>query len=351
MKKLIALLAIVALFGFATVAQAYYDNVWIGPVDGSWMAGTNWSTGNRPNKNDGDVDIVFTGSAPISVDCDAALANPPPNGDTSIHSITTTNGCADVNLFNTVGGWKGIGFCEADGYVTVTDPATTLTVGGGMMWNTSNLDWSKKGDGVLNFTGDYNGGGYGLNTIVAGTLLCNGNGQPQSYANMTVNTGATLGGAGTVGGAGTDGRNDIVIESGGKLSPGAVATVGTAGTLTMELNNSPGLDISGAVTGDSASMLFDLAAPGTSDMVAFSTGLLTIGSGLLDLNDFVFSGSPEAGTYTLFDGYQTISGSLGATTNGTVLGCAATLTLTNSSQDIVLILTGGAGGGTVYIMH
>ena len=114
---------------------------------------------------------------------------------------------------------------------------------------------------------------------------------------VNVNSGGALGGTGSVAGA-------VTVAAGGKLSPGA-----SAGTLTLTGN----ADISGAVAAtNSQSMLFELGS--TSDKIVLSAGTLTIGSGLLEFDDFAFTAVSgfAAGDYTLFDTTQSISGSLGS---------------------------------------
>ena len=325
MKKLMIVLAVLAVFGLAT-AQA--DTTWEGDVSADWNTAGNWDNG-LPGL--GSTAVFVSGAANYTIDVSANVA---------VRALHMQAGCPDVTINSATG--KKL-WLDNEWWMTqledITNDSTDGTLTIGVKFETVALSWDKEGVGVLNFTGTTTNS-YGVNRVNGGTMLCNGVLAPQNYTYMTVASGATLGGAGSIGGAGTDGRNDIAIQSGGKLSPGAVATAGSAGTLTMLLNNSPGLDIGGAVTGDSASMLFDLVAPGTSDMVAFSTGLVTIGSGLLDLNDFAFSGTAEAGTYTLFDGYQGISGTLGSVLTGTVLGLDATLSISGDGQDVLLTLEG-----------
>ena len=84
-------------------------------------------------------------------------------------------------------------------------------------------------------TNNYNG----VTTVSAGRLLINGN-QSTALGNVSVSSGATLGGTGTVGGATT-------ISSGAFLAPGAspgtltfANTLGLNGTVTMEIDGTAG---------------------------------------------------------------------------------------------------------------
>ncbi|MCE5280017.1 MAG: autotransporter-associated beta strand repeat-containing protein [Planctomycetaceae bacterium] len=164
----------------------------------------------------------------------------------------------------------------------------------------------------------------GANTYTGGTQV---NGGSLLVNNITasgtgtgavaVNNGGTLGGSGFIGGP-------VTVAAGGKLSPGA-----SAGMLTI--NNS--LNISAALGGAAGSMLFDLG-----DTVTLSgASVLTIGSGLLEWDDFVFSGAPTGpAVYTLFNTSAAISGTLGTNLSGKIGGLDATLSLDGSGQDILL---------------
>ncbi|MGY0556947.1 autotransporter-associated beta strand repeat-containing protein [Lysobacter sp. A421] len=87
----------------------------------------------------------------------------------------------------------------------------------------------QNGPGVLTLTGD---NGYGGPTVVnAGTLLVNGN-QATATGLTTVNAGATLGGMGTIGG-------DVLVNTGGTLSPGvSVGTLTIGGDLSLSTGSS-----------------------------------------------------------------------------------------------------------------
>jgi hypothetical protein len=111
------------------------------------------------------------------------------------------------------------------------------------------------------------------------------------------------------------------------------------------------LDISGAVsTVGSASMLFDLDTPATSDKVTLTNANsgLKIGSGLLDasdslleFDDFVFTPTVNfgPGTYTLFDTSKPITGNLGSNLTGPIGAFSGTLSLGDGGNDVVLTVT------------
>jgi hypothetical protein len=73
-------------------------------------------------------------------------------------------------------------------------------------------------------------------------------------------------------------------------------------------------------------------------MVLFTSGTLNIGTGVLNLNDFVFSdaGGFAPGTYVLFDGVAPITGTLGTNLTGAVLGFSATLGFADGRNDLAL---------------
>ena len=187
---------------------------------------------------------------------------------------------------------------------------------------------TKAGTGTMELTGvnTYDGG----TDINAGTLLINAS-NAGAIGDVNINSGGTLGGTGTVGGATT-------LNSGGFLSAGD----GGIGTLTFEEDGAPlnSLDISG-IGASSTSLLFDLGASGTGDLVVVE-GQLSIGDGLLDMDDFVFTNlgaTSVTGTYTwnLFQATTLDSTNLGSNTTDNIFGSySATLAI---SGDNVVQLT------------
>lgn len=154
----------------------------------------------------------------------------------------------------------------------------------------------------------------------SGTLFLNGN---NTYTGTTTITAGTLAGTGSLG-------NGNTTVTGGNIAAG---TDGTVGVLTF--NN--GLNLSG-LTGN---LKFDLGSTVASDKLLVTTGALSIGSGLLNFDDFNFTALSGfgTGTYTLFDTSTSISGTLGSSLAGTIGGLNAFLSQSNDSQDILLTVS------------
>jgi len=172
----------------------------------------------------------------------------------------------------------------------------------------------------------------GATTVSAGMLLVTGT--HTNAGTYAVNGTGTLGGNGTIT---TLGNAGVTVASGGKLSPGT-----SPGTLNMNLGTGL-LDISGAVTNvASASMLFDLDTPGSSDEVLLTSANsgLNIGSGVLEFDDFVFNPTVNVAignVYTLFDTSKPITGSLGGNMAGSLGGSlTGILSLGDNGQDVLL---------------
>ncbi|MCE9551773.1 MAG: autotransporter-associated beta strand repeat-containing protein [Planctomycetes bacterium] len=186
---------------------------------------------------------------------------------------------------------------------------------------TNNISLVKSGSGTQTLSG--NSTYSGTTTISGGTLLVNGD-NSLATGMVTVESGGTLGGTGIIGGATT-------ILSGGKLAPGA-----SIGILTIDDT----FDISGAVSSvNSQSLLFELGTNPSSDRVTVTgSNLFVVGLGDLEFDDFVFSGAPTAGTYTLFDTNVDIFGTLGTNLSGMIGSYLATLFLGDDNNDIMLNL-------------
>ncbi|MFA6961552.1 MAG: autotransporter-associated beta strand repeat-containing protein [Opitutaceae bacterium] len=184
---------------------------------------------------------------------------------------------------------------------------------------TITLSLVKEGLGTqtLSDANTYSGG----TTVSGGTLLAANTTGSATGAGAVSVTGGTLGGTGFIDGATT--------VTGGALAAG---TAGAAGTLTF--NDT--LDISG-LTG-TGRLAFDLGAAGASDKITLSGGALSIGTALLNFDDFSFSALSGfgAGTYTLFDTSTSIVGTLGSSLTGTINGLNATLSLSFDGTDILL---------------
>lgn len=222
---------------------------------------------------------------------------------TSTAAITTGAGSKTLTL---QGSTSGIG--QIDGIIQNNSVSniTSLTKAGTGTW-------------ILTGSNTYTGN----TTINGGSLLINGN-NSTATGTVTVNANATLGGTGTIGGAATAASDSF-------LSPG---TNGTAGNLTLAST----LDISGLVSGTAGHLKFDLGSVGSNDKITLTSGVLSIGAGNLNFDDFNFTALSGfgPGTYTLFDTTQTISGSLGSNLTGLISGQSASLSLANSNQDLVL---------------
>src|SRR6185436_9755881 len=135
----------------------------------------------------------------------------------------------------------------------------------------------KNTTGTLTLAGanTYSGG----TAVSAGVLAVNNiSGSGTGSGDVTV-SGGTLGGTGTIAGN--------IILAGGTLSPG----------------NSVGTLIAGGATLTSGTLGWELAAPGTSDLLTSPN--LTINGGSVSLTD---AGGLAAGTYTLIDYTGTVGG-------------------------------------------
>jgi hypothetical protein len=85
-------------------------------------------------------------------------------------------------------------------------------------------------------------------------------------------------------------------------------------------------------------MLFDLGPTASSDKITLTAGTLSIGTGVLEFDDFAFTPTAGfgAGSYTLFDTNAAITGSLGTNLSGTINGLNATLAISGDGQDVLL---------------
>lgn len=208
------------------------------------------------------------------------------------------------------------------------DTALGTTADGGL---------TKLGNGTLTLTGvnSYTGG----TTVTAGTLALSGSGSISSSTVITVKAAAildvsaspswTLGASQTINGNGSIAGN-VLTAAGAKIAPGE-----SVGTLTFSNN----LDLSGSASGPGGAFVFELAAPGASDLAVIAIdNTLSIGSGVLNFDDFAFTalGGFGNGVYTLFDSSLPISGTLGSSLTGTVGGLSATLGFGDGGNDLTL---------------
>jgi autotransporter-associated beta strand protein len=239
----------------------------------------------------------------------------------------------------------------------------------------------KAGNGVLELTGSL--AHTQRTTVESGTLLINpaGGAIAASIGDIRVSNGGTLGGS-TVGKAivtssqligtasptntntpstplsGTIAATDanVVVAAGGKISPGGVVTGGTAGAGTFsntvgnlvfalgnDVNNGSAvgqLNLS-AAAGTANTLLFEIgASTATSDQITLNTGVLNIGSGLLNFSTFGFTnlGVTET-TYTLIDTNAAIVGTLAPSgLSGSIGAYTGTLQLSPDGQDVQLVV-------------
>lgn len=244
-------------------------------------------------------------------------------------SQSWTNDSATALTFGTFGTTSSVGANSSASTLTLNGSGSGQTVVHNVIANvnaTVSVNVGRTGSGSVLFTNanTYSGG----TTLSSGVLLVNnGTGSGTGSGAVNVASSATLGGSGTISGATT-------AAAGSFLAPGSDS--GVAGTLTFGGN----LDVSGLASG-AGGLLFNLDGSTASDKIALTAGALTIGTGLLNLNDFDFtalSGFGE-GVYTLVDTSTSIVGTLGANLTGTVGGLSAVLSLANGGQDIVLTVT------------
>jgi len=182
----------------------------------------------------------------------------------------------------------------------------------------------------------------GLTTVATGgtvALL----GSADSSSGFAVN--GTLDVAGKTSGF-TFGAAQTLSGSGAVLLPTSGPGVAVAGFLspgnsaigTLAFSGAGLLDLEPTISGGSGRLQFELADPGTSDLVTVSSGTLAIGLGLLGFSDFDFTPLDGfgPGSYTLFSA-DSLSGFLGGGTTGTVGGYDATLQQVGSTIQLVVV--------------
>ena len=134
-------------------------------------------------------------------------------------------------------------------------------------------------------------------SVTAGTLLVAG-GITTGDQQVTV-SGGTLAGVGPIT---LQSGKILTVQAAGSLSPG----ISGAGTLAVT-----GILNISAMAGGTGKLNFEMSAPASSDKIAV-TGTAQIGTGLLGLNDFVFTdlGGMTASTYVLISTTGGITGTL-----------------------------------------
>ncbi len=245
--------------------------------------------------------------------------------------------------------------------VGVNNGGNFLTIDGGGTTNFGNSSNSiitgsggivKTGSGILILSADNTF--TGATTVNDGTLLVNSPGSLAAGSTTSVN-GGTLGGNGTIHGS-------VTVAAGGNIAPGA-----TVGTLAI----GGGLDLSAMATG-AGNLEYDLnSLAATNDKISVG-GTLTIGTGALGFDDFVFTnpGGLQTGIYKLITTTGGIIGDLDSTNasggitgalNSTSAGVGTndfTGTLRINGSDLELVVSipptlvginDDKGGGTVSI--
>lgn len=239
---------------------------------------------------------------------------------TSTHTVDNTTG-SDLTLSNALN-LNGVTFIfagsssmkmtgaialgGATGARTITVSNNTLHLTGAITQDANPRALNKNGAGTLILDGPSNHSG--VTTVSAGTLIINGD-FTQATGAVSVNNGATLGGAGVIGG-------NTTVNSGGKLAPGA-----SPGTLTFAND---------LTLASGSSLIFE-----GGDLVAVDGTLTLNDNWILTLGD----GFQDGGAVTLFT-YGTLADNpdLVPTFNIASLGFVPTgeLSLTDTGSSIVL---------------
>jgi autotransporter-associated beta strand protein len=158
-------------------------------------------------------------------------------------------------------------------------------------------------------------------SVTAGTLVASGN-ITTGDQNVTV-SGGTLAGTGPFT---LQSTKSLTIQAGGSLAPGNLAV----GTLAVTGK----LDLSG-MAGGTGKLHFEMADPAGSDKIAV-TGTAQIGTGLLGLDDFIFTdlGGMTSSTYVLISTTGGITGTLDpAHRSGTIGSIGGTLQVNGNNLE------------------
>jgi autotransporter-associated beta strand protein len=177
------------------------------------------------------IQVASGGSAYIDVR--GALAVNLNNTNTGVDIGVNTGGVFTVNSNISIGSLQGdsTGSVNMNANLTVGTTNLSTTFSGGINGSGS---LTKTGTGTLNLDG--NNGYSGTTTVNGGTLLVNSvpGGSATGSGDVTVNSGATIGGTGNVG--------NLNINSGATLAPGnspgvfsAAGHLNLAGTLAIQL--------------------------------------------------------------------------------------------------------------------
>jgi autotransporter-associated beta strand protein len=242
-----------------------------------------------------------------------------------------------INLSGSTGGAtinaSGAGSLTLTSPLTAAAGAKTLTLGGNNTGNnsfaattlaslTDVLTVTKSGTGtwrINGFSSPKNAW-----SITDGTLLVTG-GITTGDQNVTV-SGGTLAGVGPIT---LQSNRSLTVGAAGSLSPGtdAVGTLAVTGILNIS-----------AMAGGTGKLNFQMGPPAASDKIAV-TGTAQIGTGLLGLNDFVFTdlGTMVADTYVLISTTGGITGTLDpANISGTIGTVAGALRINGNNLEFVI---------------
>ena len=250
-------------------------------------------------------------------------------------TLASNNAQAWNGDFTFIGGKSlnlGTGAAPMNGNRTVTILTNTLSVGGIV---SGAYTLTKNGAGMLALSGvnTYSG----ATTINGGALLVNSPGSLATGSAVTVTPGAILGGSGTVNGTVTAATNSL-------LAPGGLNAVGT---LTLANASATALTLNGAT------LLFDLSNDSgvvTNDQIALTgAGSKVVVSGVNRIALNLPTNGIPVGTYTLISSQAGIITNAGASFALLTTHPAASLTLSPTTSNLVLTITGdGIPGGAVW---
>jgi autotransporter-associated beta strand protein len=240
--------------------------------------------------------VTLTGNSSISVGMGSSVTFTNPNSITSqsLENLTL----------------QGVGNGTISGAVNL---------GSGGLTKSQNSTWTLGGANTFG----------GVIFLEAGTLVVSGSITGTSQVSVS----GTLAGSGAITLAAAGSMN---LQTGGKLSPGEGLT---PGNLRLTVSNGGAVDLVAGVNDPGTfALVFDLATPATSDKITITGGALSIGTGLLEFDDFKFNalGGYAPGDYTLIDGSNAIIGTLGPNRNGLAGQFLANIQFGDSNKDIVL---------------
>jgi trimeric autotransporter adhesin len=288
--------------------------------------------------------ITFGANAVVTIeDRDVFLS------DLNIRALATTAATTTVDLNGFTK--AGAGTLQITAQAQTTAGATTVV----NLTGTVNVDAGQLALVTIGTTADttrsINVGGAVFN-LASGTVLSVANPFSYTAAGVIPATGTAafgeIAGSGTVRGERNGAGNTLTLTATG-ITPGTVGTIDTltiadfadTNMLNVAANGSTAFSFDSLAPGG---LKFDLGAPGTSDLLAFSSlskvNLAGLAFSHFDFNQLAGFG---AGTYTLVSGLPSlVEGSLGETT-GTIDGRTATLAINGSSLELTV---GGAGSDT-----